>query len=216
MELPVYNTSGASEGTVTVSDKVFHARMNKDLVYQVATSQMSNMRQVLAHTKTRAEVSGGGKKPWRQKGTGKARHGSIRSPIWVGGGVAHGPTKDVNFKRKINKAQGRSALAAVLSARVNDGNLLVVESLTVPSGKTRDAVTLLQTLRKSFTGPKAGNRILVVLPGTTDDLATRRAVSNLPQVDAVRAQDLNTLTALSYPYIICAKHAVETLEKLWR
>ncbi len=213
MDIKVYNQKGASEGTLNVSDLLFAAKANADLVYQVATAQMSNQRQVLAHAKTRSEVRGGGKKPWRQKGTGRARHGSIRSPIWIGGGVAHGPSKDVNFKKKINTSSARKALAVVLSARVKDGHMLVVESLDLSTGKTKDAAKALTALTKGFEGYKTGARILLALAGTKDEVMARRAVSNLPTVDAYRAGDLNALTVLSYPYVIATKAAVEAMQK---
>ncbi|HXK36081.1 MAG TPA: 50S ribosomal protein L4 [Candidatus Paceibacterota bacterium] len=213
MDIAVYNKAGEKEGDVAVSDRLFHAKPNADLVYQVATSQMSNNRRVIAHAKTRAEVSGTGKKPWRQKGTGRARHGSMRSPIWVGGGVAHGPSKDVNFKRKINKAQGRAAFASVLSSRVAEGRFLVVDELAVPTGKTKDAVALIAALGKQFKDYGHDKRMLMVLAGTTDDLPIRKATANLQQVDTIRAQDLNTLTVLSYPFMVASKAAVANMEK---
>jgi large subunit ribosomal protein L4 len=216
MDIQVYNEKGAKKATLSVSDRLFRARANADLVYQVATSQMSNLRQVLAHAKTRAEVSGGGKKPWQQKGTGRARHGSIRSPIWVGGGVSGGPSKDVNFKKKINKAAARAALAAILSARVADRTFIVTESLAVPSGKTKDAATLLATLSAALPNYTAGDRILVVLPGTADDMPIRRATDNLPYVSTIRASDLNALTVLSFPYVIATADAVAVMEKTFK
>src|SRR3989338_7205692 len=103
MEINVYNQNAENVGSVEISDKVFGAAMNKDLLYQVVNSEMANKRQVIAHTKGRSEVRGGGVKPWRQKGPGRARHGSIRSPLWVGGGVTHGPRNDKDYSRKINK-----------------------------------------------------------------------------------------------------------------
>jgi len=212
MELPTYSTEGTQAGAVTLSDRLFGAKLNRDLVVQVATSQMSNRRRPLAHVKDRSDVAGGGKKPWQQKGTGRARHGSIRSPIWVGGGVAHGPTKDENFKRKINRAQGRAALAAVLSSRVKEGAFAVIDRLEVPSGKTKDAVTALTPVTKHLTGYRAGGRILLVLPGTPADLPVRRATENLPHVNAIRAQDLNVLTVLSFPYLIATQESVAVLE----
>jgi len=216
MDIKVYNHNGKSEGTVTVSDALLSARGNADLIYQVATAQMSNSRQVIAHAKTRAEVRGGGKKPWRQKGTGRARHGSIRSPIWIGGGVAHGPSKDANFKKKINAGAARKALAAVLSARVADKHLIVVDELDLSSGKTKDAAKLFAALTKSFDGFKAGSRVLLATIGSADDAMLRRAVSNLPNVDAYRASDLNVLTALSYPYVIFTKDALAAIEKRFK
>jgi len=213
MDITVYNTGGTTKATLSASDKLFKAKMNADLVYQVATTQMSNSRQILAHAKTRAEVAGGGRKPWQQKGTGRARHGSIRSPIWVGGGVAHGPSKNVNFKKKVNKSMARAALAAVLSSRVAEGNFLVADSLPVPTGKTKDAAKLLTGLSATMPGYTARDRILVVLPGTTEDMPVRRATDNLDYVVTMRAQDLNALTVLSFPYVIASAEAVAVMEK---
>ena len=172
MNIAVYNPDGKAT-KMTAPDRLFKAKTNADLVYQVATSQMSNLRTVIAHAKTRAEVRGGGKKPWRQKGTGRARHGSIRSPIWVGGGVAHGPSKDANFKKTVTKTAARVALASVLSSRVAEGNLIAVDALNIESGKTKDGVKAIAALTKGFKGYKAGSRILVVLTGT--EWAHRRA-----------------------------------------
>ncbi len=213
MDIKVYNQSGKSSGTTEVSDSIFALPMNKDLVWQVATSQMSNKRQVLAHTKTRAEVRGGGKKPWAQKGTGRARHGSIRSPIWIGGGVAHGPTKDVNFKRVVTKTAARLALASVLSSRVAEGHLMVVEALNLPTGKTKDAVVAFAAITKGFKDFKPQSRVLVVLDGTAEDAMTRRAVSNLKNIQEIRAQDLNALTVLAFPYVIATKAAMDIAGK---
>ena len=213
MELKTYNQSGKAGGTTDAADALFAVPMNADLVWQVATSQMSNKRQVLAHAKTRSEVRGGGKKPWKQKGTGRARHGSIRSPIWIGGGAAHGPSKDVNFKKIVPKVAARGALAAVLSARVTDGHLLVVDELAITSGKTKEAITVLANLTKTFKTWKPTSRVLVVLAGGKEDATTLRAVSNLQNIAAVRAQDLNVLTVLAFPYVIATKEAVAVASK---
>lgn len=213
MDVPSYTTSGSQAGTVTLNDRLFGAKLSRDLVVQVAMSQMSNRRRILAHVKTRAEVSGGGRKPWRQKGTGRARHGSIRSPLWVGGGITHGPTKDVNFKRTVTHSQGRVALAAVLSSRVRDGHFAVIDRADVASGKTKDAVTAFAPVTKHLDGYRTGARVLLVLSGTPADLPVRRATGNLPWMTAVRAQDLNVLTILSFPYLVATQDAVAVMEK---
>ena len=213
MDIKVYNQKGTTEGTLNVSDLLFAAKGNADLIYQVATAQMSNSRKILAHAKTRSEVRGGGKKPWRQKGTGRARHGSIRSPIWKGGGVTHGPSKDVNFKKKITTTAARKALAIVLSARVTEGRLLIVNALNLTSGKTKDAIKAIAAVTKGFKSYKSGNRILLAITGNKDDAMLRRSVGNLQYVDAYRAADLNALIALSYPYVIATKDAIAAIEK---
>jgi large subunit ribosomal protein L4 len=214
MELSLTSPQGTKKSTVSVSDALFGAAINNDLVWQVATSQMANRRRVLAHAKTRSEVAGGGKKPWQQKGTGRARHGSIRSPIWIGGGVAHGPTKDVIFKKTVSTKQGRLALAAVLSARVREGALIVTDALSVASGKTKDAVALMKSLASKVPAWKPQTRVLVALSGTdANDQATRRALSNISRVDVVRASDLSALTILSYPLMVVASDALPLIEK---
>ena len=216
MELPLYNIQGEKSGTIAANDSLVDATANNDLVNQVAVSQQSNKRQVIAHVKDRSEVRGGGKKPWRQKGTGRARHGSNRSPIWVGGGVTHGPTKDRNFKKNINRTAARRALACVLSARQRDGHLLVVDQLEI-DGKTKSAVQVLDSITANFTDylsrKDKHSRVLVVTPGTGADMPLRRALSNLQYADSMRASDLNALSVLSYPYILLTKDALEVAEK---
>ncbi len=130
--------------------------------------------------------------------------------------MSHGPTNDVNFKKKINKAAARASLAAVLSARVADGKFLVAESLAVPTGKTKDAVKLFAGLAAGFKEYTKGDRILAILPGTAEDMPIRRATQNLPDVGTIRAQDLNTLTVLSFPYVIASADAVAVMEKTFK
>jgi len=125
----VYNQQGEKVGQVDLPAELFGVPLNRDLVHQVVVTQMANSRQVLAHTKDRSEVRGGGAKPWRQKGTGRARHGSIRSPIWVGGGVAFGPTKERVFAKKINKKMKRQALFMVLSSKVKDKEIVLLDKI---------------------------------------------------------------------------------------
>ena len=216
MELPLYNMQGEQAGTIPANDRLLDADTNNDLVNQVALAQLSNQRQPLAHTKDRSEVRGGGKKPWRQKGTGRARHGSNRSPIWVGGGVTFGPRNERNFKKNINRTAARRALACVLTARQRDGHLLVVDNLEL-DGKTKGAVEALDTITAKFTDylnrKDKKSRVLVVLPGTEADMPVRRALGNVPYADTMRAADLNALAVLSYPYIVLTKEALEVAEK---
>jgi large subunit ribosomal protein L4 len=146
MEAIVYNKNGKESAKITLNDKVFGVNWNADLVHQVATAMMSNRRAGTAHTKDRSEVSGTGKKPWKQKGTGRARHGSKRSPIWVGGGVAHGPRSDKNYSKKLTKKMKAKALYTVLSQKLRDGQILFVDSLKQDVIKTKDAVQALHSL----------------------------------------------------------------------
>lgn len=210
MELPLYNMSAENIGTVELSDEVFGAAANNDLVYQVVTSQMANKRQVLAHAKGRNEVRGGGKKPWAQKGTGNARHGSIRSPIWKGGGVTHGPTKDRNFKKDINKKMVQKALKVALSAKARAGQIVVMDAFSSENGKTKEVAAVL----KKFT-PVFGklSSILLVMPDGSATLY--KASRNVPYLNTIEAKNLNPLSVLSSTYLLMPKAALETVEKVW-
>src|SRR5258706_11147552 len=138
MEFPLYNQEAQQVGTIELADGIFGLPLNQDLLYQVVTSQVSNQRQVLAHAKGRSEVRGGGKKPWQQKGTGRARHGSIRSPIWRGGGVTHGPSNERDFSKKINKKMARKALLTVLSAKARDNEIILMDEIAFSQPKTKE------------------------------------------------------------------------------
>ena len=131
METKIYNQKGGDAGSITLPEKVFGALWRADLVHQVVESMRSNKRAGTADTKDRGEVRGGGRKPWKQKGTGRARHGSSRSPIWVGGGVTHGPLAEKNYKRKISKKMRAQALFSVLSKKFKDGEIIFVDSLAM-------------------------------------------------------------------------------------
>src|SRR3989338_9341694 len=126
MKLPLYNQKAEKVGQIDLVDQVFNLEMNKDLLHQVVTSQIANQRQTIAHTKGRGEERGGGKKPWRQKGTGRARHGSIRSPLWKGGGTTFGPRNEKSFEKKLNRKVKTKALFTLLSAKMREGNILLV------------------------------------------------------------------------------------------
>src|SRR5512140_2596723 len=149
MEAKIYNQKGAAAGTISLPAKVFAAKWRSDLVHQVVESMRSNKRAGTADTKDRGEVRGGGKKPWKQKGTGRARHGSTRSPIWVGGGVTHGPLSDKNYKRKISKKMRAQALFSVLSKKLKDNEILFVDSLAVSGIKTSTAAGVIGNLAKA-------------------------------------------------------------------
>ena len=132
----LYNQEGKEVGKIDLPEKTFGVRWNADLVHQVVTAQQANARTPIAHAKGRGEVAGGGKKPWKQKGTGRARHGSIRSPLWRHGGKAHGPTKEKVYTQKINQKMRQKALSTVLSKKLSDGELIFVDKLTLPEIKT--------------------------------------------------------------------------------
>ena len=144
----IYDTKGKEVGSVNLPEDVFGQKWNADLVHQVVTSMLSTARTSVAHTKNRGEVRGGGKKPWQQKGTGRARHGSIRSPLWVGGGVTHGPRNDKDYTRKVNKKMKSKALYSIISAKFNRGEILFVNDLSTKAMKTSEAKNILASLSK--------------------------------------------------------------------
>lgn len=204
MEATIYNQKGKSAGTVKLSEKVFGLAWNADLVHQVVTSMLSEARVNLAHTKTRGEVSGGGKKPWKQKGTGQARHGSTRSPIWVGGGVAHGPRNDKNYSRKINKKMKAKALYMILSQKMRDGEVLFVESLNLEKPKTADAVAIMKDLSKvkgfeKLMSKKKNAAIINMFPYRE---AVKKSFRNLEHIMIDEVRNLNPLDILNYKYLV--------------
>ena len=192
-----------------MAEDVFGAKTNQDLVYQVVTSQMSNRRQNIAHTKTRSETRGGGKKPWRQKGTGRARHGSIRSPIWRGGGVTFGPSRDKIFKKKINEKMARKATAVVLSEKLRSDSLLVVDNITLKDNKTKEMAEIVKNMTKAVKKIKPNDSILLIT--TTPDEGIRRSSVNLPRVNIAEARNINALDLLSFKYAVILKDAVAVI-----
>lgn len=206
MEAIVYNQKGEKSGTVQLPEAVFNVSWNGDLVHQVVIAMQANARTPVAHTKDRSEVSGGGKKPWRQKGTGRARHGSIRSPIWVGGGVAHGPRNDKNYSQKINKKMRAKALYATLSQKFRDNEILFIDDLALKAAKTREAKQVLLDLAKvtgfETLGTKHNNCALIALPSNNTE--TVRSFQNLGNVMTTLASDMNPARLLSYKYLIVA------------
>ncbi len=204
METKIYNQKGAGAGTITLPEKVFAAKWRADLVHQVVEGMRSNKRAGTADTKDRSEVSGGGKKPWKQKGTGRARHGSSRSPIWVGGGITHGPLSEKNYKRKISKKMRAQALFSVLSKKMKDKEILFVDSLSLSETKTKKALEVMKNLSKA-SGWKslAGSqkpKVLVALSGRNEK--TEKSFRNLPQLEIVFLKNLNPLDVLRYQYLL--------------
>lgn len=210
MEVSVYNQKGEETGTIELPDSVFGVRWNPDLVHQIATSQAANLRVPVAHAKDRAQVRGGGKKPWRQKGTGRARHGSIRSPIWKGGGVTHGPLKEKVYKKKINKKMAKKALHMILSAKARDREIVVLENLELKGAKTKFAAEIFRNLAKTFPGINKGNRSLVAT--SQKEEKTRIAFRNLPFVGIDEFRNLNALEVLQYKYLVVPLPALETFK----
>lgn len=208
MELTLYNQSAEKVGTVSLPDSVFAVPANNDLLHQIVSSQMANKRQVLAHAKGRGEVKGGGKKPWRQKGTGKARHGSIRSPIWKGGGVTFGPTKEVNFKKKIGKKMARKALNIALSEKIRSGGITMVDGIQLNASKTKEVAGILKLFQENL--GQTGS-VLIVTPSLNRDLY--RAAKNIQRIGIIEAKNLNLLKMLSYKNLMILKDAIKVIDK---
>ncbi len=207
METQIYNQKGKSVGSLKLPESIFGVAWNGDLVHQVVTAMQANARTPVAHTKTRGEVRGGGKKPWKQKGTGRARHGSSRSPIWKGGGITHGPRNEKSYEQKINKKMRAKALYTVLSEKLRKGQLIFVEELALKNIKTKDAVAVMKDLSgiKGFeriVGGKKPNTYITV-PAKGDTL--KKSFANIPTVEIDEVRNINPVDLLSYRYIIIAQ-----------
>ncbi len=215
MEAKIYNQKGIETGAINLPAKVFVAKWRSDLVHQVVQSMRSNKRAGTADTKDRGEVRGGGKKPWKQKGTGQARHGSSRSPIWVGGGVTHGPLAEKNYKRKISKKMRAQALFSVLSRKLQDGEILFVDSLAMSSIRTKDAVKVVQNLAKisgwkNLTISKKP-RVLTAL--FERNIEAEKSFRNIPQLEIIFLKNLNPFDVLNYKYLLI-ENPVESVKFL--
>lgn len=207
LEAPVYSQAGKKVGTQTLPESVFAVPWKPDLAHEVVTSMRSNARSNSAHTKDRSEVRGGGRKPWRQKGTGRARHGSIRSPIWTGGGVTFGPRNERNYTRKINKNVRARALASVLSKKWADNEVVFVDTLSFEKPKAKEARAFVDALShiEGIQGieKKRKNAALLVLTERDDN--TELSFRNFGNMTVVHVKDVNSVDLLTYKYVIVAK-----------
>lgn len=204
MKLAIYDKKGKEIEKVELPKEIFDVAWNADLIHQVATSMMSSHRSNTAHAKDRSEVSGGGKKPWRQKGTGRARHGSTRSPIWIGGGVTHGPRNERNYDKKINKKTAAKALATVLSQKARDGEVVLVDSIATDSIKTKDAVSTINALAKNkgleHLRGKKNNAAVVALPERDEN--TEKSFRNIKNIRLDLTQNLNIMDLLNHKLLV--------------
>lgn len=204
LSTPIYNQDGKEIDKINIPANIFALPWNSDLVHQVIVSLMSNKRVNLAHTKTRSEVSGGGKKPWKQKGLGRARHGSTRSPIWVKGGVAHGPRNDKNYDRKVNKKMKAKALFTILSRKLRENELFFIDNLTISEPKTKSALVALKNLSKI----KGGEQILNKKNNSSyiavmkKDVNLDRGFNNFANIKLDEFRNINPLDVLNYKYLI--------------
>lgn len=204
----IYNKQGQVVSEREIPEQIFGLPLNPDLVYQVYTSFVSNQRRPLAFTKDRSEVSGGGKKPWAQKGTGRARHGSIRSPLWVKGGITFGPRqKEENFSKKINKKMKKAGVKMVLSQKLKDNEIKVIDNFDLGKIKTKEASVIL----KNLFAKDVKKSILILLSNEEQNL--RRAFRNLPSVEIARTADLNISHLLNNKFILLSQNSLQQLEK---
>jgi len=212
VETEVYNQKGKSVGKLSLPETVFGLPWNGDLVHQVVTAMQANARTPVAHTKDRSDVRGGGRKPWKQKGTGRARHGSSRSPIWKGGGVTHGPRNEKSYEQKINKKMRIKALFTVLSEKFRKGQILFVEELALKNIKTKDAVAVIKDLStvKGFEKIIGGKKpsVYITCPAKTDTL--KKSFANIKTVEIDEIKNMNPVDLLAFRYIIIS-HPKESI-----
>jgi len=206
MESKLYNQKAEEAGKIDLPESVFNLPWNSDLVHQVVTAMQANIRSPWAHTKTRGEVSGGGKKPWRQKGLGKARHGSIRSPIWVGGGIAHGPRKDKDYSVKINVKAKKKAFYTVLSQKLRDNEILFLDKMDFSQPKTKEAVEVVNSLSKigGFEKMKTKKKNKAILALEKYEPNVSKSFRNIPGMEIYQARNLNILDILNFKYLVIA------------
>ncbi|MFH1401706.1 MAG: 50S ribosomal protein L4 [Parcubacteria group bacterium] len=205
MKTTAYNQNGENIGEVLLPKEIFDVKMNRDLVHQVVVAQSGNRRQVLADTKGRGEVSGGGRKPWRQKGTGRARHGSTRSPIWRHGGITFGPKAEAIFKKGIPSRMKRQALFMALSDKVKNNFLIILEDLKLEKAKTKLMAEILRKL------PPKGESALLALSSMDKNLI--RASKNIAGISTVQAKDLNCLDVMTFEYLIMPKDSIKVIKE---
>lgn len=214
MKTDIYTIEGKKNGSIELPKEVFEVAWNEALVHQVAVSMQANKRTPVAHTKDRSEVAGGGKKPWKQKVTGRARHGSTRSPIWVGGGVAHGPRNEKSYAKKINKNMRAKALYTVLSQKAKDGELVLIDSFAVSAPSTKTAKKALSALQNAgFEGLSTRRNNAAVILFAHKDAALAKSFRNIGSVTVEEARNVSVLDVLSYKYVVMV-HAQEAVQQI--
>ena len=200
----VYNMEGNEVGTIELSDAVFGVDVNEHLIHMAVVQQLANKRQGTQKAKTRGEVSGGGRKPWKQKGTGHARQGSTRSPQWKGGGMVFAPVpRDYSFK--INRKEKRAALKSALTSKVQDSNLIVVDELKFDEIKTKNFVAVMNNLKVE--------KGLVVIEG--NDSKVVLSARNLPTIDTIQADEINVYDIMKAKKVVLTKNAVAKIEEVY-
>jgi large subunit ribosomal protein L4 len=205
INVKVYSTAGKEVGKIKLSGEIFGAEYNEALIHEVVTAQAANKRQGTKSTLTRTEVRGGGKKPWRQKGTGRARQGSIRAPQWTGGGVVFAP-KPRDFDKKVNKKAKDAALKSALSYKVKHDELIVLDDIKLKAAKTREVAKILGNL-------KIDKNTLVVLPKDCEDVV--RAGANIPFITTIPSELLNVYDVVNNQKILATTAAIKTIEEVF-
>lgn len=215
MNTKLYTTTGSEAGSLELPASLFEVTWNADLVHGVVTAMQANGRAGTADTKGRGDVRGGGKKPWKQKGTGRARHGSSRSPIWAGGGVAHGPKSEKDYTSKINKKMRAKALASVLTKKFADTEMIFLSEIAMAEPKAALGKTILKAIAtgtgKTDLATKRKNAAILVL-GKRDE-AVELSFRNFGNIEVMQAKDINPVDLLTYKYVIMGG-AADTLKVL--
>lgn len=211
MKIQVYNQNAEAVGEMEVSDSIFAVKPSLHLMAESVRAQANNARKGLANTKTRGEVSGGGKKPWKQKGTGRARAGSTRSPIWRHGGVTFGPTSDRNWSVKINKKAKTKALFMSLSDKARDGKFIIIEGINLETPKTKEFIKVMEAFHSKLT--VLGNKQMMVLPKKDDSLI--RASRNLQEINTAFAASLNITDILKADSMLVMKDSLKVIERTY-
>lgn len=212
IKLPVYNQEGNKVEEIELDPVIFGVTASGALIHQVITAIMANKRSAISHTKTRGDVRGGGKKPWKQKGTGRARHGSIRSPIWRGGGVTFGPRSNKNFSQKINKTMRRKALLAVISDKVAANKFIVFDDFKISAPKTKAAAAAIK-LWKEKINVDFGRKVIFAAPRISEELM--RASKNLPNFWLTGVSSLSAYEILNNNLLATTVGGVKKMEEMF-
>lgn len=210
IKINVYNQKAEKVSDVDLKKSVFGVEINSDLVHQAFVAQQANERQVLAHTKDRSEVRGGGRKPWKQKGTGRARVGSSNSPIWRGGGVTFGPTKDANYSKKINIKMKKKAFLMVLSDKVANNGMIILDKLEAKEYKTKVFNEILNNIEKKVLKNEGKRSMLVI--NSANDNKVRNSVRNLANTKIISLDNINIVDLLKHKNVVLTEDAIKVLE----
>lgn len=205
MQVSLLNMAGETVGEIELLDSVFGASVNQPLMHQALLRQLANARLGTHKTKGRSEVAGGGRKPWKQKGTGRARQGSTRAAQWRGGGIIFGPTPR-SYEQRMPKKMRQGAVRSALSVKASDQKIVVLDDLRMAEPKTREMALMLQRL-------SVDSSALILMPES--DLAVEKSANNLPDVKLLRAHYLNVRDLLSYDYVVIPKAALAVIEEIW-